>query len=120
VSPMASAQGGSGRTQSLLQFLWLVSQLKRVPRAGWVYRNVGKPKSISNHMYRMAIIAFVTEDKHLKKDRCVWLTLVLDMAECIIGDIATSDNIPKEEKHRLEKEAMKLKSTNHLLKKISK
>lgn len=25
------------------------------------------------------------------------------MAECIVGDIAPADNVPKEEKHRLEK-----------------
>lgn len=29
------------------------------------------------------------------------------MAECIVGDIAPADNIPKEEKHRREEEAMK-------------
>ncbi|XP_068933586.1 5'-deoxynucleotidase HDDC2 isoform X3 [Petaurus breviceps papuanus] len=118
---MASARGGAGGTRSLLQFLRLVGQLKvsvqrsrvgwgcsgprqRVPRTGWVYRNVEKPESVSDHMYRMAIMAFVTEDKHLNKDRCVRLALVHDMAECIVGDIAPADNIPKEEKHRREKE----------------
>ncbi|XP_078011291.1 5'-deoxynucleotidase HDDC2 isoform X2 [Phascolarctos cinereus] len=104
---MASVQGGGGGPRNLLQFLRLVGQLKRVPRTGWVYRNVQKPESVSDHMYRMAIMAFVTEDKHLNKDRCVRLALVHDMAECIVGDIAPSDNIPKEEKHRREKEAMK-------------
>ncbi|XP_054542242.1 5'-deoxynucleotidase HDDC2 isoform X4 [Pan troglodytes] len=39
--------------------------------------------------------------------RCVRLALVHDMAECIVGDIAPADNIPKEEKHRREEEAMK-------------
>lgn len=34
------------------------------------------------------------------------LALVHDMAECIVGDIAPADNIPKAEKHRREKEAM--------------
>ncbi|XP_043860690.1 5'-deoxynucleotidase HDDC2 isoform X1 [Dromiciops gliroides] len=103
----AGGSGGGGGTRSLLQFLRLVGQLKRVPRTGWVYRNVEKPESVSDHMYRMAIMAFVTEDKHLNKDRCVRLALVHDMAECIVGDIAPADNIPKEEKHRREKEAMK-------------
>ncbi|XP_051853653.1 5'-deoxynucleotidase HDDC2 isoform X2 [Antechinus flavipes] len=101
---MASAPSASGGTRNLLQFLRLVGQLKRVPRTGWVYRNVEKPESVSDHMYRMAIMAFVTEDKHLNKDRCVRLALVHDMAECIVGDIAPADNIPKEEKHKREKE----------------
>lgn len=42
---------------------------QRVPRTGWVYRNVKKPESVSDHMYRMAVMALVTEDKKLNKDR---------------------------------------------------
>lgn len=34
--------------------------------------------------------------------RCIKLALVHDMAECIVGDIAPSDNISKAEKHRRE------------------
>ncbi|XP_048209983.1 5'-deoxynucleotidase HDDC2 isoform X2 [Perognathus longimembris pacificus] len=103
---MASAPSGLG-ARPLLQFLRLVGQLKRVPRTGWVYRNVKNPESVSDHMYRMAIMAMVTKDNHLNKDRCMRLALVHDMAECIVGDIAPADNIPKEEKHRREEEAMK-------------
>ncbi|XP_069090908.1 5'-deoxynucleotidase HDDC2 [Pleurodeles waltl] len=91
----------------LLQFMKLVGQLKRVPRTGWVYRNVEKPESVSDHMYRMAVMALLTEDKQLNKDRCIRLALIHDMAECIVGDIAPSDNICKEEKHRREEEAMR-------------
>ncbi|XP_045150428.1 5'-deoxynucleotidase HDDC2 isoform X2 [Echinops telfairi] len=79
---------------------------QRVPRTGWVYRNVEKPESVSDHMYRMAVMALVTKDDQLNKDRCVRLALVHDMAECIVGDIAPADNVPKEEKHRREKEAL--------------
>ncbi|XP_005990535.1 HD domain-containing protein 2 [Latimeria chalumnae] len=93
-------------TKNLLHFMKLVGQLKRVPRTGWVYRKVEKPESVSDHMYRMAVMACLTEDKKLNKDRCIRLALVHDMAECIVGDIAPADNISKEEKHRREKEAM--------------
>ncbi|XP_069743028.1 5'-deoxynucleotidase HDDC2 isoform X2 [Narcine bancroftii] len=79
----------------------------RLPRTGWVYRNVKKPESVSDHMYRMAVIAFLTEDQKLNKERCIKLALVHDMAECIVGDIAPADNISKEEKRRREEEAMK-------------
>ncbi|KAF6114079.1 HD domain containing 2 [Phyllostomus discolor] len=105
---LASSVGRSGRgPRNLLQFLRLVGQLKRVQRTGWVYRNVERPESVSDHMYRMAIMALVTKDDHLNKDRCVRLALVHDMAECIVGDIAPADNVPKEEKHRREEAAMK-------------
>ncbi|XP_067881431.1 HD domain-containing protein 2 [Heterodontus francisci] len=102
-----AACGGPGNGKNLLQFIHCMGQLKRVPRTGWVYRNVKKPESVSDHMYRMAVMAFLTEDQKLNKDRCIKLALVHDMAECIVGDIAPADNISKEEKHRREEEAMK-------------
>uniref|UniRef100_A0A8C5Q5T1 5'-deoxynucleotidase HDDC2 n=1 Tax=Leptobrachium leishanense TaxID=445787 RepID=A0A8C5Q5T1_9ANUR len=104
---MAAAGSCCNTGKNLLQFMKLIGQLKRVPRTGWVYRKVEKPESVSDHMYRMAIMAMLTEDKNLNKDRCVRLALVHDMAECIVGDIAPADNMPKEEKHRKEKVAMK-------------
>ncbi|XP_023086418.1 HD domain-containing protein 2 isoform X3 [Piliocolobus tephrosceles] len=58
--------------RSLLQFLRLVGQLKRVPRTGWVYRNVQRPESVSDHMYRMAVMAMVIKDDHLNKDRLIF------------------------------------------------
>ncbi|XP_045147657.1 5'-deoxynucleotidase HDDC2-like [Echinops telfairi] len=64
-SAVASARGA----RDLLHFLRLVGQLKRVPRTGWVYRNVEKPESVSDHMYRMAVMALVTKDDQLNKDR---------------------------------------------------
>ncbi|XP_075059117.1 5'-deoxynucleotidase HDDC2 [Mixophyes fleayi] len=106
---MAVASSG----KSLLQFMKCVGQLKRVPRTGWVYRKVEKPESVSDHMYRMAVMAMLAEDKTLNKDRCIKLALVHDMAECIVGDIAPADNISKEEKHRQEKDAME--HLSHLL-----
>ncbi|KAE8602363.1 hypothetical protein XENTR_v10013959 [Xenopus tropicalis] len=103
---MAAAGSCSSAGKSLLQFMKLVGQLKRVPRTGWIYRQVEKPESVSDHMYRMAVMAMLTEDRKLNKDRCIRLALVHDMAECIVGDIAPADNISKEEKHRKEKDAM--------------
>ncbi len=38
--------------------------------------------------------------------RCIQLSLVHDMAECIVGDLTPSDNVTKDEKHALERDAM--------------
>ncbi|XP_076612391.1 5'-deoxynucleotidase HDDC2 [Chaetodon auriga] len=92
---------------NMLRFMKLIGQLKRVPRTGWVYRNVKKPESVSDHMYRMAMMSLTITDPTVDKDRCIKLALVHDMAECIVGDIAPSDNISKAEKHRREEEAMR-------------
>ncbi|XP_072107677.1 5'-deoxynucleotidase HDDC2 [Mobula birostris] len=102
-----AVRAGSGDAAKLLQFIRFIGQLKRVSRTGWVYRNVKNPESVSDHMYRMAVMAFLIEDPDLNKERCIKLALVHDMAECIVGDIAPADNISKEEKHRREEEAMK-------------
>ncbi|XP_028296028.1 5'-deoxynucleotidase HDDC2 isoform X2 [Gouania willdenowi] len=83
------------------------NSLSRVPRTGWVYRNVKNPESVSDHMYRMAIMCLTITDPGVDKDRCIRIALVHDMAECIVGDITPSDNISKEEKHRREEEAMR-------------
>ena len=34
--------------------------------------------------------------------RCIKMALVHDLAECIVGDIAPSDGVSKEDKHRRE------------------
>ncbi|XP_015250882.1 PREDICTED: HD domain-containing protein 2 [Cyprinodon variegatus] len=92
---------------NMLQFMKLIGQLKRVPRTGWVYRNVKNPESVSDHMYRMALMSLTITDPTVDRDRCIKLSLVHDMAECIVGDIAPSDNVSKAEKHRREEEAMR-------------
>ncbi|KPP63404.1 hypothetical protein Z043_118343, partial [Scleropages formosus] len=81
--------------------------VQRVPRTGWVYRHVKNPESVSDHMYRMAVMALTLADESFDKSRCIKLALVHDMAECIVGDIAPADNVSKEEKHRREEDAMK-------------
>nr|AAH95766.1 Zgc:112330 [Danio rerio] len=90
----------------MLQFMKLVGQLKRVPRTGWVYRNIKQPESVSDHMYRMSMMALTIQDISVNKERCMKLALVHDLAECIVGDIAPADNVSKAEKHRREKDAM--------------
>eukprot|EP01103_Thecamoeba_quadrilineata_P009791 TRINITY_DN1985_c0_g1_i2.p1 TRINITY_DN1985_c0_g1~~TRINITY_DN1985_c0_g1_i2.p1 ORF type:complete len:134 (-),score=25.55 TRINITY_DN1985_c0_g1_i2:85-486(-) len=68
--------------------------------------NVHLPESISDHMYRMAIISFLIEDKSIDRLKCIKISLVHDMAEAIVGDITPHDGVPKEKKHELEKNAM--------------
>ncbi|XP_065819609.1 HD domain-containing protein 2 [Labrus bergylta] len=104
---MAATMEKAAGMSNMLQFMKLIGQLKRVPRTGWVYRNVKKPESVSDHMYRMAMMSLTITDPTVDKNRCIKLALVHDMAECIVGDIAPSDNISKEEKHRREEAAMR-------------
>ncbi|KAJ0026963.1 hypothetical protein NQD34_017963, partial [Periophthalmus magnuspinnatus] len=102
-----AATSSTNSMRNMLQFMKLIGQLKRVPRTGWVYRKVKEPESVSDHMYRMAMMSLTITDPTVDRDRCIKLALVHDMAECIVGDIAPSDNVSKEEKHRREEEAMR-------------
>ncbi|XP_007561059.1 PREDICTED: HD domain-containing protein 2 [Poecilia mexicana] len=104
---MAAHSEKSAGMSNMLQFMKLIGQLKRVPRTGWVYNNVKNPESVSDHMYRMAMMSLTITDPTVDRDRCIKLALAHDMAECIVGDIAPSDNVSKAEKHRREEEAMR-------------
>ncbi|XP_033726497.1 HD domain-containing protein 2-like [Pecten maximus] len=97
----------SSNLGKLFEYMSFVGQLKRVKRTGWVLKNVTDPESVSDHMYRMAMLSFVVDPKTgINKDRCIKMSLVHDMAESIVGDITPADNVSKEEKFIREEKAM--------------
>ncbi|KAI0731131.1 HD domain-containing protein [Earliella scabrosa] len=89
-----------------LAFFHILERLKTQKRTGWVDHKVPGPESISDHMYRMAILAMCTSDASLDVSKCVMMALVHDLAEAQVGDIAPREGIPKADKRRLEAEAM--------------
>ncbi|KAF9680612.1 hypothetical protein SADUNF_Sadunf06G0139800 [Salix dunnii] len=92
---------------SAIDFLSLCHRLKTTKRAGWVKRDIKGPESISDHMYRMGLMALIAPDiPGIDRDKCVKMAIVHDIAEAIVGDITPSDGVPKEEKSRKEREAL--------------
>jgi putative hydrolase of HD superfamily len=66
-----------------------------------------EPESISDHMYRMAMISMVLPmASEIKRERCIMIALVHDLAEAIVGDITPDCGVAPEDKHRMEAEAM--------------
>ena len=61
---------------------------------------------VSDHMYRMAMMTMLLEDKELDTARCMKIAIVHDLAECIVGDITPLCGVSQEEKHQREKDAM--------------
>jgi len=57
-------------------------------------------------MYRMAVLAMCTSDSALDVSKCVMMCVVHDLAEAQVGDITPREGFSKEEKRRLEAEAM--------------
>ena len=45
-------------------FLHVIEQLKQIPRRGWEKRGVRSPESVSDHMYRMAIMIMMAQEVH--------------------------------------------------------
>lgn len=93
-----------------LAFLEEMGKLKHIKRTGWVLRNINDPETIAGHMYRMSVMTFLLDDDNeskLNRTRCMELSLLHDMAECIVGDLTPYCGVSKEEKHRREDEAMK-------------
>ncbi|GLB43216.1 putative HD domain-containing protein [Lyophyllum shimeji] len=75
-------------------------------RTGWVNHNISGPESISDHMYRMAMLAMLSSDNKLDIPKCVMMCLVHDLAEAHVGDITPDENISKEIKAQRESDAM--------------
>ncbi|PPQ97859.1 hypothetical protein CVT26_013028 [Gymnopilus dilepis] len=89
-----------------LAFIHILERLKTQKRTGWVDHGIPNPESISDHMYRMSVLAMLSDDPNLDVPKCVMMAVVHDLAEAQVGDIAPREGIPKAEKHRLEAEAM--------------
>ncbi|KAF2633000.1 cytidylate kinase [Macroventuria anomochaeta] len=89
-------------------FLELIERLKNTVRKGWVLRGVRHPESVSDHMYRMAIMCLMVPDiDDFVRTRAVTMSLVHDMGEALIGDITPSDGVSKEQKFEREEMALK-------------
>ena len=90
-----------------LKFFNTVGKLKTLKRTGWVNNEVFEPESVADHMYRMSMLSFLIIDPAVNKDRLIKVCLVHDLAESIVGDITPYDGVTKEQKRKLEQDAMK-------------
>ncbi|KAF9482526.1 HD domain-containing protein [Pholiota conissans] len=102
--PLYATAGDAAKDR--LAFIHVLERLKTQKRTGWVDHKIPNPESISDHMYRMAMLAMLSEDVKLDISKCVMMAIVHDLAEAQVGDIAPREGIPKAEKHRLEYQAM--------------
>jgi len=102
--PLYKSSGDSASDR--LAFFHILERLKTQKRTGWVDNNIPNPESISDHMYRMAVLAMCVSDQSLDIAKCVMMAVVHDLAEAQVGDIAPREGISKAEKRRLETEAM--------------
>ncbi|GAB7351167.1 hypothetical protein MBLNU459_g1617t1 [Dothideomycetes sp. NU459] len=96
-------------TPSPVPFFHLLERLKTTKREGWRRFGIGHGESISDHMYRMAILTMMAPASLTSKINvmhCTRMALIHDMAEALVGDITPVDGVPKSEKNRREAETM--------------
>ena len=97
--------------RDLLAFILKVSELTRLKRTGWIRSGIRDPETVAGHMFRMAVMALLLEAENsnasILNGTSVIVSLVHDMAECIVGDLVPDDPITPEEKHKQETAAMK-------------
>ena len=105
--------GDSADFQSLLTFFISISNLRCLKRTGWVRSGVHDPERVSGHMFRMGFMSIMMESD---EDECdfkilggnsIIVSIIHDLAECIVGDIIPSDPMSKEEKHQKEMDAIR-------------
>ncbi|CAH8253547.1 unnamed protein product [Arabidopsis lyrata] len=103
-----SSMESMNHVSSSIDFLTLCHRLKTTKRKGWINQGINGSESIADHMYRMALMALIASDlTGVDRERCIKMAIVHDIAEAIVGDITPSDGVPKEEKSRREKAALK-------------
>ncbi len=89
----------------LVNFFEEIGKLKRMPRRGWVLRDIKNPETIAEHIFRVSIMAWVlaaTKKNNLNIEKIIKMALVHDLCEVHAGDTTPYDSIvPKNKKERL-------------------
>jgi 5'-deoxynucleotidase YfbR-like HD superfamily hydrolase len=92
----------------LLDLFHNVGELKKVKRSGWLRHDIPEPESVADHSFRCAFMALVLGDiLELDTSKLVKMALIHDLAEITAGDITPYDDISKEEKLRIEEDAVR-------------
>ena len=77
-----------GAVDRIVEFLFEVGMLKRTPRSGWQFLGSGS-ESVAEHVFRVAMIAFVLArmEDGVDADHVLRLALVHDLPEARTGDL---------------------------------
>ncbi|KHJ33670.1 putative hd domain-containing protein [Erysiphe necator] len=104
-------------SKSPIPFFHLLERLKTTPREGWRRFGVKNAESISDHMYRMALMTMFAPQSLvgiIDIQRCTKMALIHDMAEALVGDITPVEGVSKSEKNWRESTTMDFLTKNIL------
>ena len=111
----------NNRNYNVIRFYLLANRLKEKIRTGWIEIKISKERleSVAEHVYGCLILAIGLDSEYnLNLDMYKVLKMITlhELEETIIKDFTIRDNISKEEKIRLGKEAVS-EATEGLIKK---
>jgi len=95
-------------TDLILNFFYTSSNLKKIPRQGWIDKlSMSHPESVADHTFSMAIMGMILSDlEKYNTEKILKMVLLHDLAESITGDIIPN-KITNQEKILLENNTMK-------------
>ncbi len=96
-----------------IKLFFQFSHLKNLYRQGWITKILGmdynnRTESVADHSWSVAMLAITIIEKYnldYNTEKCIKLALVHELGEIYAGDF-TPNSITKEEKHKLEQEAV--------------
>lgn len=80
--------------------------LKELPRTGWLRAGIANPESVASHSWGVAWLSLVLCPANLDRGRVLEMATIHDLAEVRVGDITPHDTVSRDDKHRMEDEAM--------------
>jgi len=90
--------------KEILDFLIEIGKLKRKFRKGWLIHGIKNSESTAEHIFRMAIIAWVLgKNKKLNMEKVIKIALIHDLCEVYAPDMTPYDPLlPKDRKKAME------------------
>jgi len=88
-SPESSGNIKHDKEYCLVNFFIDVGKLKKLPKRGWVLIGIKNPQSVSEHSFRVALMAWVLgeqKDVNLDIERVIKMALIHDLCEAYAGD----------------------------------
>ncbi len=90
--------------KDILNFLIEIGKLKGKKRRGWIVHQIKNPESTAEHIFRMAIVAWLLGRKRkLNLERIIKIVLIHDLCEVYAPDLTPYDPLlPKNKKKIME------------------
>jgi len=75
------------KTRDIVDFIYEVGQLKRIPHIGWIHAGIRDPERVGEHAFRASQIAYIlAELEGADPNKTSLMTLIHDNGEARIGD----------------------------------